>query len=96
VGDLVVALSALFEKRDNQQKLARAQADERHLYVFMEDGGANGVLEGAWPLPACPAGPEGVIDMLWVYSPSVSGYVFRTRPGSDEWEKYEALNGDPA
>ena len=96
VGDLVVALAALFEKRDNQKKLVRAHVDERHLYVFMEDGGANGVLEGAWPLPACPPDPEGVIDTLWVYSPSASSYVFRTQPGSEHWEKFVALTGDPA
>lgn len=96
-GDLVAALTALFEKRDNQEKLTRAQVDERHLYVFMEDGGASSVLEGAWPLPASPDDPEGVIDTLWIYSPSASSYLlFRNRPGTDEWEKFNTVTGDPA
>jgi hypothetical protein len=96
LGDLSAALTALFEKRDNQQKLARAKADERHLYVVMEDGGANGVLEGVWPLPACPPDPEGVIDTLWVYSASVSSLVFRVRPGTEQWEKFVSVTGEPA
>jgi hypothetical protein len=95
VGDLVAALTALFQKRDNQEKLARAQVDERHLYVFMEDGGASAVLDGAWPLPACPPDPEGSVDMLWVYSASASGIVFRVRPGTEDWEKFSSLTGQP-
>jgi hypothetical protein len=95
-GALPAALAAVFKKGDNQQKLARAKADERHLYVFMEDNGASAVLEGAWPLPACPEEPTGVIDTLWVYCPSVSSHLFRTRPGSDKWERFIALTGVPA
>jgi hypothetical protein len=95
-GDLPAAITALFAKGDNQAKLARAECDERHLYVFMEDGGASAVLEGAWPLPACPPDPAEVIDTLWVYCPSVSGYLFRTRPGSEVWERFVTLTGDPA
>jgi hypothetical protein len=82
------------EKRDNQAKLAWAEADERHLYVFMEDGGAGAVLEGMWPLPPAPSDPESVIDLLWVYSPSASAYVFNTQPGSSDWKRFVATTGD--
>lgn len=94
-GALPAALAAVFEKGDNQEKLARAEVDARHLYVFMEDGGAGAVLEGAWPLPECPADPAGVIDTVWVYSPSVSAYLFCVRPGTDAWRKYVAATGEP-
>ena len=95
-GSLPGALASVFEKRDNQAKLARAEADERHLYVFMEDGGAGAVLEGMWPLPAAPSDPEGVIDVLWVYSPSVSAYIFMTEPGSADWTRFIAATGEAA
>jgi hypothetical protein len=95
-GALPTALAALFDKRDNQVKLDRSLAAERHLYVFMEDGGASAVLEGMWPLPASPADPAGVIDVLWVYCPSVSWLIFRTRPAADKWEKFVAATGAPA
>jgi hypothetical protein len=92
-GALPGAIAAVFERGDNQEKLARAEADERHLYVFMEDAGSGAVLEGMWPLPACPADPADVIDTVWVYSPSVSAYLFRTRPGSAECERFIAATG---
>jgi hypothetical protein len=96
-GALPAALTALFQKRDNQEKLARSKADERHLYVFMEDGGASAVLEGMWPLPASPEDPAGVIDTLWVYCPSASSYLlFRNRPGTDEWERFNTVTGEPS
>jgi hypothetical protein len=87
-GALPAALAAVFQKGDNQQKLAGAQADERHLYVFMEDNGASAVLEGAWPLP------EGaVVDYLaevritavWqgVESPLFTGVVVAATPVDD-------------
>jgi hypothetical protein len=95
-GALPGAIAAVFEKDDNQQKLERADADERHLYVVLEDGGSAAVLEGVSPLPACPADPKGVIDTLWVYSPSVSAYLFRTRPGTADWERFVAATGAPA
>jgi hypothetical protein len=97
-GDLVAALTALFEKRDNQEKLARAEVDERHLYVFMEDGGASSVLEGAWPnLPTSPGDPHAVVDTLWIYSPSASSsLLFRNRPGTNEWERFNTATGEPA
>jgi hypothetical protein len=95
-GALPAALTAVLEKGDNQKKLARSNTDERHLYVFMEDGGASAVLEGMWPLPPSPEDPAGVIDTLWVYCPSVSGLVFRTRPADKQWEKFVALTGEAA
>jgi hypothetical protein len=95
-GSLPGAIAAVFEKRDNQEKLARAEADERHLYVFMDDGGAGAVLEGMWPLPAAPSDPEGVIDALWVYSPSVSSYVFVTEAGTSDWRRLVASTGEDA
>lgn len=93
-GALPAALAAVFEKADNQRKLARSETDERHLYVFIEDGGASAVLEGMWPLPAPPQDPTGVVDTLWVYCPSVSAYLFRTQPGGEEWERFIGLTGE--
>jgi hypothetical protein len=93
-GALPAALSAVLEKGDNQRKLARAKTDERHLYVFMEDGGASAVLEGMWPLPASPDDPTGVVDAIWIYCPSVSGYLFRITPGGQDWERFAALTGE--
>lgn len=93
-GALPAAITAVFGKRDNQEKLARADTDERHLYVFMEDGGAGVVLQDLWPLPDCPPDPADVIDALWIYSPTVSAYLFRARPGSGEWSKYVAATGE--
>lgn len=95
-GALPAALSALFEKRDNQEKLARSETDERHLYVFMEDGGASAVLEGMWPPPASPEDPAGVIDTFWVYCPSASSYLFRTRPADGESQRFIAGTGEPS
>jgi hypothetical protein len=95
-GSLPGALAAVFEKRDNQEKLSRADVDERHLYVFMENGGAGAVLEGVWPLPACPSDPEAVIDVLWVYSPSVSAYIFKTEPGGNVWTRFLVATGEEA
>jgi hypothetical protein len=62
----------------------------------MEDGGAGAVLEGMWPLPPAPSDPEGVIDVLWVYSPSVSAYVFRVVPGSADWNRFVTATGEDA
>jgi hypothetical protein len=92
-GALTAAIEAVFEKRDNQTKLERAERDERHLYVLMEHDGASAVLEGVWPLPASPADPTSVIDVLWVYSPSSSSRLFRTRPGAQEWECFSTHTG---
>lgn len=85
---LIAAIEAVFEKDDNQKKLKQAESDQRHLYVFMEHDGASAVLERLWPLPASPLDPTGVIDVLWVYSPSASHRLFRTSPGASEWERF--------
>ena len=95
-GSLPAATRSVFAKTDNQRKLAQADTDERHLYVYLEDGGASAVLERVWPLPACPPDPEGVVDLLWVFSPSVSTYLFRVRPGTGAWEKFNSGSGQPA
>jgi hypothetical protein len=95
-GALPAALTAVFDKGDNQEKLAQADCDERHLYVFMENGGAGVVLDDQWPLPGCPPDPAGVIDVVWVYSPARSAYLFETRPGSAEWSRFIMATGDPA
>jgi hypothetical protein len=96
MGALPAALSAVFEKGDNQKKLRRADCDERHLYVFIEDGGAGAVLAGAWPLPNCPPDPANVVDTVWVYSPSVSVYLFRVPPGTADWERFIMASGERA
>jgi hypothetical protein len=31
-----------------------------------------------------------------VYCPSVSSYLFRTRPAGEEWERFIALTGEPS
>jgi hypothetical protein len=94
---LTAAISAVFDKRDNQPKLAVADADERHLYVRIEDDAAAAILStGRWPPPPCPPDPEGVIDVLWVASFLDSAYVLRTSPGSSEWDRFIAATGERA
>jgi hypothetical protein len=94
-GALPAAITALFNKRDNQEKLAKADCDERHLYATLEDHGSGAVLEGVWPLPTCPADPAGVIDVLWVWSPSLSSVVFRVEPGTSAWRRFNSVDGTP-
>jgi hypothetical protein len=93
-GALSAAIQAVFDKGDNQPKLARADADERHLYVYVDAVGAEAVIEGVWPLPPSPTDPHGVIDVLWLYSPATSSYVYKTTPGSGGWERYDAVTGE--
>lgn len=93
-GSLPAAIAAVFDKGDNQKKLARADVDERHLYVLIDAAGAGAVIEGMWPLPESPPDPTGVIDVLWVYSTSTSGYLYRTKPGSENWERFIAATGE--
>src|SRR5207244_1087292 len=66
---LADAIERLFEKTDNQDKLASADVDGRHLYVHMRDKAAATGLRGIWPLPACPPDPRDVIDVLWISAP---------------------------
>jgi hypothetical protein len=94
-GALPAALAALFDKRDNQEKLAGADCDERHLYAVLEDHGSGAVLEGLWPLPPCPADPAGVIDVLWAWSPSISGVLFSVEPGTSDWSRFSSVSGTP-
>lgn len=93
-GALPAAIVALFDRRDNQQKLANANCDERHLYAMLEDNGSGAVLEGVWPLPRCPADPVGVIDVLWVWSPSISGILFGVEPGTSRWQRFDSVSGE--
>ena len=94
-GALPAAIGAVFEKGDNQEKLAKAECNERHLYAILEDHGSGAVLEGVWPLPSCPADPVGVIDVLWVWSPSVSGVLFSVEPGTSDWRRFNSVDGTP-
>jgi hypothetical protein len=91
---LTHALEAVFEKTDNQAKLADADADERHLFVLIEDEAAAGRFQTSAPLPQCPHDPERVIDVLWVQSFFVPSRVFRTRPGSTEWASFDVGTGE--
>jgi hypothetical protein len=90
-GSLSVALAGVFEKRGNQAKLARADADERHLYVLMEDEAAAGRFQIWSPLPPCPRDSDGVIDVLWVspssYPPSSSRSTLSLRLGSPSTQR---------
>jgi hypothetical protein len=94
-GALPAAITALFDKRDNQEKVANADCDERHLYAKLEDHGSGAVLEGVWPLPTCPTDPARVIDVLWAWSPSISGVLFRVEPGTSDWRRFNSPSGDP-
>lgn len=90
------ALKRVLERTDNQDKLAAAEADERHLYVLMDDRAAAGGLRGIWPLPQCPPDPRGVIDMIWVFAPwASSAYLHRVVPGTDRWEHFVMATGHP-
>lgn len=91
------ALRRVLARTDNQDKLAAAEADARHLYVFMHDRAAANGLRGIWPLPACPPDPRGVVDMIWVFAPwASSAYLHRVVPGSDQWKRFVTATGEPA
>lgn len=93
---LPLALEAVFEKRDNQAKLAAAVADERHLFVWMEDEAAAARFQTAAPLRQCPRDPVGVVDVLWVSSLFMPGYVCRVTPGMADWNRFLAATGEQA
>lgn len=85
------------EDKDNQKKLAAADADARHLYVVIDDHAAGAALRGMWPpLPACPSDPCGVIDVLWVFAPWASAFLHRVTPGTDHWEHFVMATGEHA
>jgi hypothetical protein len=89
------ALARVFGRGDNQQKLAAADVDERHLYVLLNDWGAAAALRPVWTIPACPPDPDGVVNALWVYAPSESSaYVHRVTPGAAEWQHYVIATGE--
>jgi hypothetical protein len=90
------ALGRVLACTDNQDKLAAADADERHLYVRMEDQAAASGLRGLWPLPHCPPDPRGVIDVIWVFAPwASSALLHRVVPGTDRWQHFVMSTGDP-
>jgi hypothetical protein len=91
------ALARVLARFDNQKKLAASDADERHLYVFLEDRAAATGLRGLWALPSCPPDPSGgVIDTVWIYAPwGASGVLHRVVPGTDEWEHFDIATGEP-
>jgi hypothetical protein len=89
------ALARVLARHDNQQKLAAADVDERHLYLYLDDYGAAAALRPIWTIPACPPDPHGVVDTLWVYAPSESSaHVHRVTPGSAEWRHYVIATGE--
>jgi hypothetical protein len=90
------ALGRVLAKTDNQDKLAAADVDERHLYVNLNDhAGASG-LRGIWALPTCPEDPRSVIDWLWIFAPSSSTFLHRVEPGTDHWEHFVMASGEAA
>jgi hypothetical protein len=91
------AIASLFaHARDNQAKLAAAMAEERHLFVSIEDHTVGAAIAAAWPLPPCPPDPAGIVDVVWIYALSSSGWLFRGSPGSPDWFRYVAATGDAA
>jgi len=90
------ALARVLERGDNQQKLAVADVDERHLYVLLDDWGAAAALRPVWTIPACPPDPHGVVDVVWVYAPAASSTAFlhRVVPGAAEWEHFLMATGE--
>jgi hypothetical protein len=94
---LAEALQRVLAKADNQRKLAAADVDERHLYVYLEDRAAASGLRGIWAMPRCPADPCEVIDTIWMFAPWAStGLLHRVAPGKDEWEHFVMATGEPA
>jgi len=89
------ALERVLARTDNQDKLAAADADERHLYLNLNDHAAASGLRGIWPLPTCPHDPRGVIDRIWIFAPWASSEVLhRVMPGTDRWEHFAMETGE--
>ena len=92
---LAAGMERVLAKTDNQTKLAAADVDERHLYVFLEDRAAATGLRGIWALPICPQDPLGVIDTIWIYAPwGTTGFLHRVVPGTDHWEHFVMATGE--
>jgi hypothetical protein len=97
VTSLPRTLAQVLALTDNQDKLAAVVADERHLYVLLQDRAAASGLRGIWSLPECPPDPRGVIDYLWVFAPwASSAYLHSVVPGTDRWEHFVMATGDAA
>ena len=91
---LTDALARVLARTDNQDKLARGDVDERHLYLHLRDHAAGAGLRIYRPLPLCPPDPRGVIDAIWVFAPwASSAYLHRVVPGTDEWTHFEMVTG---
>lgn len=88
------ALARVLARTDNQDKLAAVDADARHLYLLLRDHAAASGLMGIWPLRECPPDPRGVLDALWVFAPSASGFLHRVVPGTNDWEHYVMATGE--
>jgi hypothetical protein len=93
----LMALKRVLARTDNQDKLRAVDADERHLFVQVNDHAAASGLRGIWALPQCPPDPRGVIDSVWIFAPWASStYVHRVVPGTDLWTHYVMATGEPA
>ena len=90
------ALARVLARTDNQDKLARADVDARHLYLHLRDRAACAGLGGVWALPLCPADPRKVIDAIWIYAPlASSAHLHRVMPGTDDWSHFALDTGEP-
>lgn len=91
------ALERVLARTDNQDKLAATDAEERHLYLLLNDHAAASGLRGIWPLPKCPHDPRSVIDRLWIFAPwASSAFLHRVEPGTDHWEHFVMATGEAA
>ena len=68
----------------NADKLLAAQADERHIFIWMDSSqpDAELAMHTGPPPDAAPVLPDGV-DVVWVANPS--GHLWRSRPPGT-WE----------
>jgi hypothetical protein len=91
------ALKRVLARTDNQDKLRAVDADERHLFIHVNDHAAASGLRGVWALPQCPPDPRGVIDSVWIFAPWASSmYLHRVVPGTDLWTHFVMATGEPA
>ena len=88
------AIQQVFDKGDNQPKLKKAEADERHLFIWVSDWSASGALELPSEPPPCPPDPQGIVDIVWLYSGGTSWAIYRAAPGG-RWERFHDGTGEP-
>jgi hypothetical protein len=81
----IAAVAAELGKPDNIAKLKRADCDERHLYIRVDDPRSATSHDHEPPLPRCPPDPSGVVDTVWAWTPWSPGDLLRAAPGG-EWE----------